>query len=240
MVNIYRNEEGIELPGVTTMLKELSQERLEEWKLKEALKTVVSLAGKRGAVPNTMRQVKAKLEGEANLGKWLHEVAARKIKGLPSIPDIEGRVSDCQILEANLDKYLEDRGSMDVIAVEHPIQGYFHVPSMGMMVEYGGTLDLVIGHIRRVILLDYKSSRVIHPEHVAQICAYGNGWNQEQEQRIDTLQIVQIYKWPVKEGELPYRVFQPNDEEMALAWLMFQQAATTWYIRSGRWGNILS
>ena len=172
MVQPYLNDEGVEVPGVTTILKEINQERLNTWKVEQALRLVVNIATKRGAIPETIRQVKAEQENNAKLGSWLHQVAAAKLTGRDEIPNIEGQISTCQILEGNLNSYLKDIGDFQVLEVEKQVFGTIRSPFQGKVIEYAGTFDALIQHLDNTILLDFKTSRRIYPEHIAHCLLY--------------------------------------------------------------------
>ena len=233
----YYNAEGVPLPSVTTALKTLNEERLTTWRIEQSLKLMQDMYKQRGAIKAIGTQVDRLKIKETELGTWLHEYATHRIRGQFGFPELKDQVEECKIVRDNFERYLQAIGGWDVIAVEQAVYASF-VGYEGREAEFAGTLDVVLHHDGRLILIDYKTARQLQANHYAQIAAYGYGWNQSapKEKKAQALQLVQIEKWKGGDG---FRVVQLKRSQITLGFELFKAALNAWYVRSGRWGQLM-
>ena len=242
----YTHPAGVRSPGVTSLLSGIGEERLYNWKLKNALEMVrnegLDLSKD---LNNTIRWINESAGIAAYIGTWLHQAAERFLKGhpeantIPLIPStLQSEKKTLERLFANLKTFLDTIPGYKTIACEVPIHGTIMGPT-GLPAHFSGTGDGVLEISSRIVLLDWKTSKDTYDNQAAQVAAYGYGWNNSPPltHRIQELWIVNINKQA--KGE-PFSIEKVAGKRATNALEMFKVALMRYYITSGDWGPILS
>ena len=246
----YSHPKGIQAPSVTSVLEEASTDTLNRWKLNNVLETIVDwsndgISVTREAIPKLIEQADDMSSIDADIGTWLHDVAARRFRGDSSLPDVPEELEDSQkILDnlvVNLDKFLEAISGYEAIAIEETVHGQMHGPpdygDEEFIGYFSGTPDEIIRYKNQIILLDLKTGKSIYDNYAAQVAAYAYAYNKEHpDQRVQTLWVVKIDKTKSKKG---YEIQGIGGKDALLALELFHMALIRWHIRSGRWGDII-
>ena len=266
-MRFYDHPQWGKVPAVTSLLQEIAQESLHRWKLNNLLKLVRE--GEITITENTtpaslMKRADKLSQTAAEMGTWLHLIAENVFRGEYTIePDnphyqflhlptylqvpkhLEEEVETLERLFKNLCIYMKAITGYKSIATEQRIFGRLAGPE-GQDAYFAGTADQVIELYTKIILLDFKTSWATYDNHMAQVAAYGCGWNQGglfgglegslDIPRIQRLQVVRIGKSP---GARPYHVQSVSPQAAKNSLYLFQCALNQWYLRSGKWGPIL-
>ena len=250
MAHFYDHPAGVEAPSVTTVLETVSTESLWRWKQKKILEYIrdegINMRD-RGAVPHMITHIENLAEEEAAIGTWLHSLAENILKGSNAIPEcpeiLQHRQVTLELLQSRLLTYLKSIGNYRVIGSEIIIHGQMELDEgIGY---FSGTADalLGLGARKKINCLDFKTSFGTYDHHVAQVCAYGYGWNTHTVRmtpklpRVEGLCIVRINKGTKSE---PYHTEFVRAKAARMGLSLFKSALNTWYLRSGLWGRILS
>ena len=255
----YNHPAGVEAPSVTSLLGGVGEERLYNWRLKNALKYIkdenIDLS-----VPKAVEMVFDIVQDlsivEADLGKWLHVYAEFYFAGKPTdilydravlssiITDLEHDVlykrDTLEIMERNFLKFIASLGQYKVIASEEEVHADMDGP-LGLPAYYSGKLDTILQQNRRNALLDFKTSWQAYDNHAAQVAAYGYGWNNDQKMMggtdlVNALWVVTIGR---TKNAKPFNITIITGDHAKRALELFRTALNLWYLRSGRWGDIL-
>src|SRR5260221_234807 len=147
----YYNEEGTQVPSVTTILKVLNKPALIGWANKQGLKGISLLAATAYSI---------------DVGNLLHHrINCYANNQEPTFNAFCGKraIAKSEKLFQNFLGYLGDRGAT--------IKGS-EVKLVSATGKYGGTLDLVVEIGGEQEVWDVKTSTGIWPEHLIQVCAY--------------------------------------------------------------------
>ena len=255
----YDHPAGVESPSVTSLLGGISEERLYNWRLRNALKYVkdnnIDLS-ERKAVDITFDIVQDLSVIEADQGKWIHLLAEFYFAGRPTdilyephsllelIPDAVHNVlltkDTLKILEKNFYKFIASIGKYTVIESEKEIHGVLDGPN-GEPGYFSGTIDTILQQIKAIILLDFKSGRDTYDNHVAQVAAYGYGYNNEQKMLGNPIKVTDL--WVVRLGRTenaePFHILKIKGQYALRGLQLFHTSLNLWYQRSGRWGDIM-
>jgi len=188
---IYKNKDGIIVPGVTTVLSILAKPALIHWAWDLGIKGI------------DYRKVK---DNEANIGTLAHYLIECDDRGIQ--PDIS------RYSPANLDKaenaYLalldweKGFGEFEIVVIEQPL----------VCDVFGGTLDKVIKKDNEYILIDYKTSKGIYFEMKVQLSAYKYLWNfNYPEREIKTCYIFRLGK---EDGSFESQRYDDLERELSL------------------------
>ena len=249
MAHYYDHPAGVEAPSVTTILGAVAAEALYNWKLENALKLIrdnkVDLT-----VPKSLKGAILWAEEQASidaeLGTWLHKLAENRLLSnksaivYPKVPDIlQGHEETMEIMASNLETFLSAIKPYGTIACEYTVHGDLDGVNDNIG-YYSGTIDAVLEYGGRIILLDFKTSYGTYDNHLAQVAAYGYAWNNDRvnnKPRVKALCVIRIGK---TKDAAPYHSEYCSGKKARLSLSLFQTAMNLWYIRSGRWGDILT
>jgi len=189
----YMNKEGIQVPGVTTILSLLAKPALIHW------------AWEQGCQGLDYRKVRDKA---SDIGTLAHYLIECEIKG--EEPDIsEYSEKDIDKAENAFLAWLEwkdSKGKIETVASE--------IPLVSERYQYGGTLDWVLKQNGNVILVDFKTSNRVYDEMTYQLAAYQHLWNENNpDKKIKECYILRIGK---ENGEFEQRRFKNLDREFQI------------------------
>ena len=153
----YRLKDGTRVPGVTTIISRFKDSgALLHWAFKQ---------GQSGT-----KHLYEKAEEAADVGTLVHDTIEAKLHGdpLPEIPpDKKERVDSAM---RAFESWREGR-RLEIIATE--------VPLVSEDYRYGGTIDAVGREADgRLVLVDWKSSNAIYSDHLLQLSAYAELWDE--------------------------------------------------------------
>ena len=253
-MSFYDHPLGVQAPSVTTILHNLAGEGLFYWQLNKAMEMIgeqdIDVSDKRNHII-----VRRKLENlstvEAAMGTWLHTVAEKRLLGRLPIGSkwppiginktLQPFEEQLQLLVANLDLWLLSIKGYKTIRVEQAVHGVIHHEN-GKPMYFSGTADDVLELNGKVTLLDLKTSKDIYDNYAAQVAAYGYAWNNSgaiRSQGLPKIQRLQVVRINKLETGKPFYILDVNGDTARLAWDLFKSSISQWYIRSGRWGDIL-
>jgi len=189
----YVNKEGIQVPGVTTILNLLAKPALIHW------------AWEQGCQGLDYRKVRDKA---SDIGTLAHYLIECEIKG--EEPDTsEYSEKDIDKAENAFLAWLEwkdSKGKIETVASE--------IPLISERYQYGGTLDWVLKQNGNVILVDFKTSNRVYDEMTYQLAAYRHLWNENNpDKKIKECYILRIGK---EDGEFEQRRFKNLDREFQI------------------------
>ena len=172
----YYNDEGKEIPSVTTILKILDKKELVQWA------NIMGFKGKR---------VDDILKVSSTLGTYFHNLVSNDMNGITTVRLLKNEPKDFNIL---WNRYTKWKGSKTIkpIFSERSYHNKY----------YGGTIDLLCEMNGRLTLLDFKTSKGIYPSMFLQLGAYMNlilDNDIELGEFIDQAGIVSINKYRVTE-----------------------------------------
>lgn len=165
----YRNAGGLRLPSVTTIIGRFKESgALLKWAYNTG-RDHGELSGRGLPAPDSLYAVSKKA---ADIGTSVHSMVEAFIKGEDPEPirlvsvDPEKALSGFQAFRA-----WWDQSRMEVIAQEVLLVSEKH--------RYGGTPD-AIGrmHDGRICLLDWKTSNSVYADHLIQLAAYKQLWDE--------------------------------------------------------------
>lgn len=162
----YKNAAGDVVPSVTTILANLgwSAFGLKWWSFEQG-----KLAGRAGEMEKTIRDVQEKL---ADAGTLCHLFAQQDVQGTAhsAPPDTDPAV--LQKAEDNFASYLswKARTKLEIVAAE--------VRLVSEKCQYGGRPDGIVLFNGEPGLIDFKSSKELYPDTIAQLAAYSNMWDE--------------------------------------------------------------
>ena len=186
---VYKNKNGIKVPGVTTVLNLLAKPALIHWSWQCGVDGI---------------DYRKKRDSAGDIGTLAHYLIECDIKGIK--PDLS------EYSPANLEKaenaYLswlewkKNFGKIKTIASEKQL----------VCNDFGGTLDWIIEQ-DNYILIDFKTSKAIYFEMPCQLAAYKYLWNiNNPDKKIKTCYILRIGK---EDGEFEQRKYTNLDKEEA-------------------------
>jgi hypothetical protein len=162
----YYTADGKKVPSVTTVLSKFrSSEALVAWANREGL------AG---------RDFRTARDEAANTGTLIHAMVDAHVTG--------GK------LHLDEDTYTEDQYDTARHAFEPFPEWWDRIGGKVVMTEqpliseqyrYGGTPDC-IGYANGIpLVLDWKTSKSVYPDHIAQVAAYRQAWNENNELQVE-------------------------------------------------------
>jgi hypothetical protein len=174
---IYKASDGTRLPSVTTINKLLSiggNEGLIYWANQLGLNGLTLEEGRRTS---------------ADVGTLAHAAIEADAKGQPfdlealHLPDDQHALVVSCIAEWHR---WRERTRLRVVASE--------VSLCSEVMRYGGTLDCICEIEGRLSVLDYKTGGAIYPEHLMQVCAYGQLWTENRGGTIEEYHLLRVGK----------------------------------------------
>lgn len=151
---VYKNEEGVVVPSVTTILQVINKQELIYW--------ANSLGYKRISVKN-------ELESHAYIGDTTHKAIDRYFKtgeiNLDSLMNKNRITENICVRNAfvSFSKFfLEVKKDFEIIENEKPVSGK----------KFGGTLDLLSKYNKKLFLCDFKTSSNFYLTMFLQLAAY--------------------------------------------------------------------
>ena len=227
----YTNKEGIGIPGVTECLDQELRPQLERWKLRKAIEAYDQGYRKGRALELAIEAAEQEGVNAAEVGTWIHLCASNILTAQHPLP---AKGKEKVTLLESLHRFLQEVGDFEVISVERPVFG--SVPVDDRIAEYAGTPDAIVRHQGEVTLIDFKSSKYLHPNYAAQMAAYMRAWNQARpDLKITKPWLVQL----AKSEEVGYHIKRLRANELRLGWIRFQSCLNLWYVNSGKWGVAL-
>jgi len=189
----YINDDGIRVPGVTTILRLLAKPALIHWAWKCGI----------DAIDYRIRRDKA-----SDIGTCAHHIIAADITSFGA--DLS------EFSKATIDKaenaylawmdWCKSFGDYNTIASEIPM----------VCSSYGGTLDWVIERDGKIILIDFKTSKGIYPEMVYQLSAYKNLWNGQVDNLDKQIEECYILRIGKEDGAFEQRKYTDLNEEFCI------------------------
>jgi len=187
----YENEDGVRVPGVTTVLKLLAKPALIHWAWQLGIDGI---------------DYRKKRDKAGDIGTCAHYMIECDIKF--EDPDMS------EYSKTTIDKaenaylawvdWCKGFGKYDTIDSELPV----------VCDTYGGTLDWIILKDEKPILVDFKTSSGIFPEMVYQLAAYKNLWNiNYPNDKIDESYILRIGK---EDGVFEQRRYTDLGKELSI------------------------
>lgn len=203
---IYKNNKGVRLPGVTTILRILGKPALIHW------------AWKLGTEGQDYRKVRDKA---ANIGTIAHYLIECDLKGIkPELDDYPK--SNIEKAENAYLAFLDWRKSHNLKTLHSELQ------LISEKHGYGGTLDWIASNNDELWLIDLKSSKAIYPEMQYQLAAYLNLWN---ENHSDTIKKVRIIKLSPQDGSFQDHVI--SDKELDKGFKIFSHCLEIYRLTRG-------
>lgn len=187
----YKNQEGIRVPGVTTILGLLAKPALIHWAWKE------------GIEGRDYRKVRDRAGDIGTCAHYLIECDIKKKK--PDLSEFSPAILDkAENAYLSWMEWKDTFGQIETVASESP----------QICDTFGGTLDWVIKKLNNYILIDFKSSKAIFPEMIYQLAAYKYLWNiNNPDEKIKDCYIVRIGK---ENGEFEQRKYTHLKKELNL------------------------
>lgn len=221
---VYRNDEEMVVPSVTTILKIINKEELLYW--------ANSLGYKRISV-------RSELESHAYIGSCAHYAIDEYFKtgriDLDSIID-ERRITENICVKnafISFSKYfIENRKDFEIIENEKSISGK----------KFGGTLDLLAKYKKnKLILCDFKTSKDFYISMFLQLAAYDLLLKETEKMKIDGYMVILLDK---KNGNKAKIKLIDDKEEMKFYRECFKKLVDFYYdyyyINQKYWGKELS
>lgn len=171
---VYKTADGIQQPGVTTVVGLREKPALVEWAFR---------VGKENPQLYSVRQYTDEL---AEVGKAAHTMIAAHLKGLaPNIDDYTPAA--VRMAEVPFSKYLEwAKGKkIEVIFADSK-------QLVSETYRYGGTVDLLARIDGIVTVLDFKTGKAIYDEMFFQVAAYAHLVEECVSLKVEQIRILQI------------------------------------------------
>lgn len=164
----YRNDEGQKVVGVTTILNRYKDSGgLLWWAFKQGQ------AAERGEI-NSLYD---KRDEAADSGTLAHDLVESDIKGTPP-PEIPENEVGQQARQAFKSYELwRETNKIEIIATELPL--------VSEKYQYGGTPDAIGRLGKKIILLDWKTSKDIYTDYVLQLAAYAQLVNERTQWKVN-------------------------------------------------------
>ena len=193
--HIYQNKAGQRLPGVTTIIGSnlgWSKGALMYWAWQEGIER---------------RNFRDTSKKAADIGTVAHAMVEADLKELK----FDSSKYDKELLDKAETAFLawlewKDLVKFDLLESELPLVSEEY--------GFGGTLD--IAAIKNVTsIVDLKTSNGTYPEHLLQIAAYGQLYNENREQKIQAYYLLRLGK---EDGSFHYHYWP----ELEFAWISFK------------------
>ena len=179
--NIYKNKEGVRVPGVTTVIGGnlgWSKGGLMHWAWQQGIDG---------------KDYKESRDAAADTGTIAHAMVEHELKGekfeWPKMGyDMGGNAEQIKQAENAFKAFSEWKEliKFELLFSEHTLISEKH--------QYGGQIDIAAIQNKRAII-DLKTSNAIYADHKIQIAAYGELWNENYpDEKIDNYYILQIGK----------------------------------------------
>ena len=166
----------MDYPTVTQILNVINKPWLAYWGAK---------IGREG------KTVQDALKEAQDLGTMLHKYVYARLTG--SKFEEKNLSEDFYICKGKIDKWIKKQGKMKVYFAEKRFYSKQYL--------FSGQPDLVILRNGKVVLVDFKTSKSFYLSHEIQISAY-KYLLEENNVRIDKLEIVQVSKYPEQDLEI--------------------------------------
>ena len=213
---VYKNKAGTRLPSCTTVIgKNLgwNKDALTAWTRKLCLKgidtrKIKEAAGEIGTLTHKMIEHHI-YSASIDVAKYSFEAIAEATNGLRSYKEWEHQY---------LVEYLESE--LAIISEKYQFGG-----TADGIIKIGQDLQAkdVIYPAGSTLLLDFKTSSGIYPDHIIQISAYKTGVEEVYPQyKLDGSIVVHIKKGDIEAGEERISVYPIPKEKLELGWKVFQ------------------
>ena len=253
----YDTPDGFVVPSVTTVLQSLGAPWLADWRTKKSLEYMLdnlptpdkkwTKKMRDALIKDCLSSTEERTEEEefiiectgaaqsitrkaGNLGTFIHKVVGTILLGKDlSDIDIPENEEVPRLLNA-INEFLSDLGDVTLVCVEKVVFGYlFYRPRP---LRFAGTLDTIIHHLDKNILIDWKTSRFAQDTHAAQASAYAYLYNQNkpEAQKVDELWIVRL----AKTGRVVYEILEVDPIP---SFELFRGALYAHYARAGEFGE---
>jgi len=169
----YKMADGVQVPGVTTVLNVIAKPALLNW------------AWECGCKGEDYRKVRDHAADAGTLGHWLVECHLKRQE--PDLSDFAPAV--ISLAESAYIKWLTwwDKSGFELVSSEAQLVSDTHA--------YGGTLDILArDRDGNMTLVDLKTSKAIYEEYWHQVAAYGQLYDEKAEKKITRYIICRIGK----------------------------------------------
>lgn len=194
----YKLKDGKRVPSVTTITGRFKDSGgLLHWAWKE---------GAEG------RQLYEKRDQAADVGAWAHDLVEHRICGEEYVPPAWAKPEQLEAL-ANVAKSFDrwqEGTRISFVALEMPL--------VSERFRFGGTNDAIGRTPEGLALCDWKSGAGVYPEHVVQVSAYVELWEEVHPgDRIETVHLLRVGKehgefshhsWPRSVVDMGWKAFR--------------------------------
>ena len=200
---IYKNAEGIDVPGVTTITRMRSSEQLVSW------------AFNLGKSHPELRSTFQYTDDLAQIGKAAHAIVTASLRG--EEPDL-GDFTPNEVAAAgpSVTKFNAWREQHKVEVLESGDKSY-----VSEQYQYGGTPDLLARIDGLITILDFKTGKGIYDEMLYQVAAYAHLVEECVGLQVDQTYILQIGRTSA-EGE-GVRIRDREDWQLDFEWFRFMR-----------------
>jgi hypothetical protein len=203
--NIYKNAEGLRVPGVTTVIGSnlgWSKGGLMHWAWQQGIDGL---------------DYKATRDKAADTGTIAHAMVENEVKGIkfewPKLGyDLGGNAEQVKQAENAFAAFVEwkELVKFELMFSEHLLVSEKH--------QFGGQIDIAAVQSKRAII-DIKTSNAVYEDHKIQIAAYGELWNENYPDKlIEAYYILQLGK----DGSFTYHYY-PNLDNAFRAFLLLRE-----------------
>ena len=198
----YKTKDGKRVPGVTTILKYKDPGPLMWW------------AHQQGIAGLDFRDTR---DAAASVGHCVHQWVEDTLHGRELTPSTLAG-DDLKAASAGLDAFETWRSSVSltVVATECPLVSELHA--------YGGTLDAVCLVGQKPVLLDWKTSKGVYAEYIAQLAAYRQLLRENAKSSDEAPQEAYLLRFGKEYGD--FHMHHLTSEILDLGWELFQ--ASKW------------
>lgn len=201
---IYTNQKQERVPSVTTIISNnlgWNKQMLMAWSKKIAL---------------TEGRDSDEIKDEAaNIGTIAHYLIECKIK--KEIPDISQYKKEDLLLARN--GYLAFCQWEDWWKPDEYIHSELELVSNNH--NYGGTIDLIVRKDNALHILDIKTSNHVHPEMAIQLAAYKQMYEEVNNQKIESCNIIKVNK-----NKVSYNFYPISPKQIEAGWHVFESMLT--------------
>lgn len=204
---VYKNKNGIAVPGVTTILGMLDKPALLHW------------AWDLGIKGEDYRKVRDKAGNIGTIAHYLIECHVNKLE-----PDLsEYSPKNVETAQMAFEAYLEFAAKNDVVIISTEMQ------LVSNKYNYGGTIDCYCKLNGKYALLDFKTSSGLYPEMRCQVSAYEN-LLLENGYPVEEVHLLRIDK---EKGEFHHHRIDNTKKE----WTLFKLLAKAYPLKKAIWGQ---
>lgn len=191
----YYKSDGTLVPGVTTVLGVLAKNQLINWAAKVEREGIVNCYNKGEAIPEKLFYA-TKRDTAGDVGTITHFIAQCYITNKnPSFQGFEEESINKAFVSFQKFKSFWDERGYKCIHSELQLVSEKH--------SYGGTLDVVfVDRENDHSLLDLKTSSGIYGDHISQLAAYENLYNETHKDPINKRSIIRLGKEDINDFEI--------------------------------------